>query len=126
AALYRDFVALEREAMTSAESRRYWRDVLEAADFEQLPRGAASVADPQRVLRVDMPIEHGVAAGLKKLAQAAGAPIKSVLLAAHMKVLSHVTGSAAPVTGLLANGRPEVRDGEKIVGPFVNLVPLRV
>jgi non-ribosomal peptide synthetase component F len=49
--------------------------------------------------------------------------VKHVLLVAHLKALGHLTGSITPVTGLLANGRPEVEGGEWIVAPFVNLVP---
>src|SRR5262249_4715461 len=63
------------------------------------------------------------AAGLKALANSLGVQVKHVLLAAHLKALGHLTGSIAPVTGLLANGRPEVEGGELIVAPFVNLVP---
>src|SRR5205807_9138309 len=63
------------------------------------------------------------AAGLKALANSLGVQVKHVLLAAHLKALGHLTGSIAPVTGLVANGRPEVEGGELIVAPFVNLVP---
>src|SRR5207244_5641996 len=59
----------------------------------------------------------------KALANSLGVHVKHVLLAAHLKALGHLTGSIAPVTGLLANGRPEVEGGELIVAPFVNLVP---
>src|SRR5262249_43821664 len=79
--------------------------------------------DPHRVRRIDLPIPDDVTAGIKALADSLGVTVKHFLLAAHLKALGHLTGSSAPVTGLLANGRPEVDGGERIVAPFVNLVP---
>ncbi|HZE89269.1 MAG TPA: amino acid adenylation domain-containing protein, partial [Verrucomicrobiae bacterium] len=126
-ATYRDYVALEREAIASVECRGHWERVLALDERRRLPCPApAGDAGPPRVLRIDLPIEPGVAEGLKRAAREAGVPIKSVLLAAQMKVLGHLTGARRPVTGLLANGRPETADGEKIIGPFLNLIPFRV
>jgi len=53
-------------------------------------------------------------------------PLKSVLLSAHLKVLSLCAGRGDVVTGLIANGRPEEQDGEKILGIFLNTLPLRL
>ena len=121
---YSDFIALERQAITNEESQRFWDDLVAGADFEPLLRQPAhGDNEPHRVRRIDLPIPDDVAAGLKSLANSLGASVKHALLAAHLKALGYLTGSIAPVTGLLANGRPEVEGGERIVAPFVNLVP---
>jgi amino acid adenylation domain-containing protein len=67
-----------------------------------------------------------VSDGLKRLARSIEVPLKSVLMAAHMKVLSLLTAHSDVITGLLINGRPEKADGERILGAFLNTVPLRI
>src|SRR6185295_16609194 len=85
-----------------------------------------SDADAREVMRVEVQVSAEVSDGLKRLAQSLEVPLKSVLLASHMKVLSVLTGQSDVLTGLLINGRPEKADGEQILGAFLNTVPLRM
>jgi len=48
-----------------------------------------------------------------------------VLLSAHLKVLSVLSGQGDLITGLVSNGRPEVDDGDKVLGLFLNTLPFR-
>jgi amino acid adenylation domain-containing protein len=73
----------------------------------------------------EIQIEPEVLAGLKRLAQQAGVPLKTVLLAAHQKVMSLLYGQTDVTSGLLCNGRPEAVDGDKLVGLFLNTLPIR-
>ncbi|HYK21434.1 MAG TPA: amino acid adenylation domain-containing protein, partial [Pyrinomonadaceae bacterium] len=125
---YRDFVRLEREALQAEESRSYWTTTLAGATASRLARRpfTQSDADTREVMRVEVPISAEISDGLKRLAQSIEIPLKSVLLAAHMKVLSLLTAQSDVVTGLLINGRPEEADGERILGAFLNTVPLRM
>ena len=75
---------------------------------------------------MDVPLAPEVSSALQRLAWSAGVPLKSVLLAAHMKVVGLLNGRRDVVTGLIANGRPEEPDGEKVLGIFLNTVPLRM
>jgi amino acid adenylation domain-containing protein len=121
---YSDFIALEREAIANEESQRFWDNLVARADFTPLFKQPSNGdEEPHRVRRIDLPIPDDVATGLKALANSLSVSVKHVLLAVHLKALGHLTGSITPVTGLLANGRPEVEGGERIVAPFVNLVP---
>ena len=121
---YSDFIALEKQAIANKESQRFWDGLVGRANFSPLFRQPShDDQETHRVRRIDLPIPDDVAAGLKVLANSLGVPVKHVLLAVHLKSLGHLTGSITPVTGLLANGRPEVEGGEGIVAPFVNLVP---
>ena len=52
--------------------------------------------------------------------------MKSVLLAAHLKVMGAVSGQRRFFTGLLANGRQERLDGDQVCGMFLNPVPFAV
>src|SRR5579859_6460059 len=121
---YSDFIALEKQAIANEESQRFWDELVARADFTPLFRQPdRDENEPHRGRRIDLPIPDDVATELKALANSLGVSVKHVLLAARLKALGHLTGSIIPVTGLLANGRPEVEGGERIVAPFVNLVP---
>jgi amino acid adenylation domain-containing protein len=128
AASYRDFVSLEREALQSEECRNFWTRTLAGAPASRLTRRPVTAldADVREVMRVQAEVPAEVSDGLKRLAQSIEVPLKSVLLAAHMKVLSLVTSQSDVLTGLLINGRPEEADGERVLGAFLNTVPLRM
>ncbi len=63
---------------------------------------------------------------LRELARTCGVPFKSVVLAAHLKVISMVTGSSDLLVGITANGRLEEADGTDVCGLFVNTLPFRM
>ncbi|MFY9570905.1 MAG: AMP-binding protein, partial [Blastocatellia bacterium] len=128
-ASYRDFVALEREAIDSEESRRYWLEKLVDSNLSRLPRWPDAKAQPyahDRVRRKSVPVSAEVSEGLKRLSEAASVPLKTVLLAAHLRVLSLLCGQMDVVTGVVSNGRPEGAGGERVLGLFLNTLPLRV
>jgi amino acid adenylation domain-containing protein len=127
-ASYGDFVALEREALASEDSRRYWTSKLDDANASKLPhRSATQQTDAlPRVSRVDVSISPEISEGLVSLARSAGIPLKSVLLAGHCKVIGLWSGQTDVFTGLFVNGRPETTDGEKILGIFLNILPFRL
>jgi len=86
---------------------------------------------PERTLAsevavLDVPILPDLSAGLKKLARLAGVPLKNVLLAAHIKVMSLLSGQLDVLTGLESNGRLEEADGERTIGMHINTVPFRL
>src|SRR5262249_34695008 len=74
----------------------------------------------------ELKIETEVFDGLRRLAQMAGVPLKTVLLAAHQRVMSLLYGQNDVTSGFLCNGRPEELDGDKIIGLFLNTLPLRL
>jgi non-ribosomal peptide synthetase component F len=63
--------------------------------------------------------------GLKEVARTAVVPLKTVLLAAHLRVLSVLSGSNDVLTGIVSHGRPETDDGERVLGLFLNTLPFR-
>src|SRR6185369_16928802 len=104
--LFRDFVAAEQDALSSAEARQYWSTMLSDAEPSRLPRFGKS-AGPSRMASHDVAISPELSFQLKELARTAGVPIKTVLLAAHLRVLSLLTGGNDVLTGIASHGRPE-------------------
>src|SRR5207244_12914541 len=87
------FVALEREAIDSTEQQHFWSQQLHDAAITKLPRWPRPQppAELRRVLHYDVPLTTQMSAQLKQLAQTLAVPLKSVLLAAHLRVLNLLT-----------------------------------
>lgn len=126
--LYRDFLALERQSIASSESRRFWTNKLADSNLQSLPRRpkAMCAGGLEQTRGPEIHVEKAVLQGLKDLARASGVPLKTVLLAAHQRVMSLLYGHNEVTSGLLCNGRPEEVDGEKVIGLFLNTLPLRL
>ncbi|HEX2255077.1 MAG TPA: condensation domain-containing protein, partial [Thermoanaerobaculia bacterium] len=125
---YRDFVLREREMLGSQESRAYWDRVLADCNVVRLPRWPSSYRGARG--REDRKpyhlLDRELVAGLRRMADRAGVPLKSVLLASYFKAMSLVSGLRDLNLGLVTNARPEQRDGERLRGLFLNPLPLRV
>jgi amino acid adenylation domain-containing protein len=125
---FRDFIWLEQQALASGDCRTYWREKLAACTVMQFPHwpGAYRSGTGERMQDLRSVIAADVYAGLRQLAATASLPLKSVLLAAHLKVMSMLGGQYDVLTGLTCEGRPEEIGGEQARGLFLNVVPLRV
>ena len=90
-------VPMRRQTETG---REFWRARLVAGGFTAIPRWtldrAAGVASHETTIPDDL------AAALRRLAEELGAPLGSVLLAAHAKVLAALSGEREVVTGYVA------------------------
>ena len=124
-ALFRSFVALEREALGSPASRRYWQDKIAERGWARLPSWPVRRLNGG-VEEIVLPLAGDLSAALAAHAAALAVPLKSVLLAAHLKVCALAAGQDDVLTGLVSNGRPEVEGGERALGLFLNTVPLRL
>lgn len=125
AATVRDFVALEQRALASGECEKYWHQALSGCSQISLPRrGSQSGENETHFVQVPLPAK--LSADLKHLAQVAGTPLKSVLLAAHLRVMSLLGGQRDVLTGVVSHGRPENIDAERVLGLFLNTLPFRL
>jgi amino acid adenylation domain-containing protein len=124
---YRDFVALEQEAINSQQTAQFWKQKLDNAPVQLLPRWpkAMRAGGREQVRGPEIIFPKDVFEGLQRLANSMRVPLRTVLLAAHCRVMSVLTGQTDVVTGLVSNGRPQAVDGEKIIGLFLNTIPLR-
>ncbi|RKG88709.1 amino acid adenylation domain-containing protein, partial [Corallococcus terminator] len=123
-ASFRDFVALEQQALTSEATRGYWREQLAAMPRARTPQRSGGASGPLGLHEVAL--SDGASEGLRALAKRAGVPLKSVLMAAHLRVRSVLDGTPDVVTGFVVNGRPEVEGGEQVLGLFLNSAPFHL
>jgi amino acid adenylation domain-containing protein len=125
---FREYVRLEREAIENQEHKDFWLEKLQNPTLATLPRWPRVYRDGGLEQRrgPEVPIPDELFAGMKALSHRLEVPLRPLLLAAHYRVLQVLTGVDDLITGLVLNGRPEDHDGEKMIGLFLNTVPLRV
>jgi amino acid adenylation domain-containing protein len=124
AASFRESVALEIEALASAAAGDFWRRKLADAPRLLLPRWPVEERAAHGNVQIEVP--SAVFVRLEEVARTLGVPLKSLVLAAHVRVLSLWGGQTDVVTGLVSNVRPETPDGERVLGLFLNTLPIRV
>ncbi|BBN83066.1 hypothetical protein PA25_30510 [Pseudoalteromonas sp. A25] len=119
---YRDFIGLEREALTSEETQSYWQQVISKLEPMQLI-GHAKAQDKAEIVRQDLGINEKETEQAKAYAASLGVSLKSVLLAVHLRALHALSGQQQLVTGMVTNGRPETVGGDQLLGLFLNSLP---
>ncbi|MGI5426011.1 amino acid adenylation domain-containing protein [Streptomyces sp. CA-179760] len=116
-----DYVALERSAAADEGHREFW-----------VARGAtpARLVAPERSGTPVMRQHHvpftGQLDALRATAAGLGVPVKALLCASHLRVVSWLTGSDDVATSMVVACRPETQDSDRVLGLFLNQLPLRV
>lgn len=119
---YGENARVEDIAKTSRSTEQFWRASV-AGIKPCLLRGESrdhSRSSANSVLQVP----EALARRLSDAVEGRGMPLKSFLLASHMIVVSKLFELDKPVTGLVVNARPEIEESERLVGMFLNFVPL--
>ena len=118
---FADYVALERRALDDPDNQEYWRE-------RATPHPtylATERTGPPDMRHHPVPLPHGVVDDLHTVAAEVGVPVKALLLAVHMRVLAWLSGNRTVVTGLTVACRPERPDADRVLGLFLNNLPLR-
>ncbi|WDD36769.1 amino acid adenylation domain-containing protein (plasmid) [Nostoc sp. UHCC 0926] len=125
---YSRFIALEQKALTDDSQRLFWQKQLQEIPFTQVPRlnGAVSQNAPRRMAKIDTKLPTEISQSLKAVSKQLGVPLRTVLLAVHMRLLAYCSGEKEVVTGLVSNGRPTELDGDRVLGLFLNTLPFRL
>ncbi|HEX6718766.1 MAG TPA: condensation domain-containing protein, partial [Pyrinomonadaceae bacterium] len=122
---YRDFIFQERQALNSEEHQNYWSEKLRDPNLIKMPQWPSTASQVTKKDKLTNIVPHELVDELKQFARNNLIPLKSVLLAVHLKVLSVISGDTDIITGLGENGRIEDVDGDQVRGLFLNTVPFR-
>jgi amino acid adenylation domain-containing protein len=123
----RNYIGLELQSLASGEDQQFWSALLEDGSFTALPR--LKPEQPTTTLSVpfhDVHFSRDLSDRIIALADRLAVPVKNVLMAGHIKVLSMLAGERDVIVGYEHSGRPEVEDATRAIGLFLNTVPLRV
>ncbi|MFI6015974.1 amino acid adenylation domain-containing protein, partial [Streptomyces sp. NPDC051243] len=120
---FADSVAAELAALESEEDRAYWDAVVSEHTKAQIPAGWHGDLDsPAETIRAGARFGD-LEESLRALAGAARTSVKSVLVAAFMKVIGQLTDEPAYHAGLVTHCRPEASGSDRIYGTYLNTLP---
>lgn len=126
---YKDFILREQGAIANEKMRDFWKQSLSGMEVSRVPRlkqGMVERDSQHHLKRLTVKIDDNLTDSLGEFANYAGVPLKTVLMAVHLRVLGFITGQSEVVTGSVLNGRLEKVGGENLLGLFLNTVPLRM
>jgi len=139
---YAHFIALEQAALNSAEQRQYWQQVVQQG---RVPWWTGANVDQNQHATLHIPISQSASQQAIQLARQLGVQEKSLWSAVYLALLSLLDGynsaqgyssakgssddqhhNDAVIGSIMTQGRPEIPNGDKIVGVFLNSLPLAV
>ncbi|MBN2535368.1 MAG: amino acid adenylation domain-containing protein [Spirochaetales bacterium] len=123
AAQYRDYIYLEQHSLQSGKDRQFWLDQLNRINFIKLPRFSSDRENPDKWGELIVNIPGDINQRIDGLSSRLQIPKKSILLAAHLKVLEEYSNEKVITTGIVLHGRPDTNDGENIIGLCLNTLP---
>ncbi|ALV34971.1 non-ribosomal peptide synthetase [Streptomyces sp. CdTB01] len=119
---FADYIAAELASLDSPEDRAYWASVVAGRRSAVLPAGWHDPDLPRSDYRRRIPFED-LRPGLTALAVRSRTSLKSVLHAAHLKVMSSLLADEPFFDGLVCDGRPETTGADRVYGMYLNSVP---
>jgi amino acid adenylation domain-containing protein len=125
---YKDFVAIMLGRKTSPATQAYWRAHLEGYERNRLPfnRTLARAEGGQGMVARYRPLGRDLLSSLQEKAKDHHLSMKVVCLSAHIYLLHVLAAEANVVTGVVTHSRPSIKDGDKIIGCFLNTVPVQM
>ncbi|MFJ7201856.1 amino acid adenylation domain-containing protein, partial [Streptomyces sp. NPDC098926] len=120
---YADYVAAELAALESEDDRAYWDGVVTGHTKARIPEGwHDDLTAPDGAVRAGVRFDD-LEEPLRALAGAARTSVKSVLVAAFVKVVGQLTDAPAYHAGLVTHGRPEASGSDRVYGSYLNTLP---
>ncbi|HKV39315.1 MAG TPA: condensation domain-containing protein, partial [Blastocatellia bacterium] len=123
---FRDYVRLEMEALQSQECQDFWRAKLSESAMAGkcfVSNRAESTASSGQFADS---LSDELSEQLLALSRSARVPLKTLLLAAHIRVVRLLSGHGDVLTGLVTDGRPEDAGADTLIGLFLNNLPFRI
>lgn len=117
---YKESVIQEIIEKESASSIQFWKEQL--SNYKRLDIFSETVTSDHYMKRY----EPAFLEKIKNRADQDNISIKAILFGAYAYALKMLTYEEDIVVGLVSNNRPVVEDGDKILGCFLNTLPVRV
>ncbi len=125
---YKEYVAYGLGKRLSAKAIEYWKETLRGYTRSKLPFNLSERkirdANGSRILHRNL--DSSLLGALEDRAKALQCTLHELCLCAHVYLLAVTTGETDIVTGVVTHDRPAVEDGDRILGCFLNTLPLRI
>jgi amino acid adenylation domain-containing protein len=125
---FRDFVAQARNGVSPEEHQAFFTEMLRDVEQPTAPFGVLDVrSDGSAMREARLEVDGPLAVRLRERARALGVSAASVFHVAWGQVLARASGEEDAVFGTLLLGRMHGGEGaSRVMGPFINTLPLRV
>jgi amino acid adenylation domain-containing protein len=122
---YKDAVIQEHADKQLQHKLDYWRQ--ELTGYQRLDLSFLPSAEKQGDMQIyKRKLDRNTHQQLVVLASDLGTSLKNLLFSAYLYTLKAFSSGEEVIAGWVTNNRPVVDDGDKILGCFLNTVPVRV
>jgi amino acid adenylation domain-containing protein len=108
------------------EAAEFWIAELATAEIASIPMIARRRSAGRRVLAHIVRLPQTVSRAVTQWSKLNTIPLKTVLLAVFHYAVSRITGVKQPIIGMGVNCRPPLADADRVLGLFVNVVPVTI
>jgi bacitracin synthase 3 len=119
---YRDFIAEQLAMLKSVEYKEYWKRELDGYIRYKFPDKEIKSSRERAVDK----IEDRVVQEVLSLSKQNGISLRSLCFSAFLYTLKVFSYEDDITIGMTTHNRPNVKDGDKILGCFLNTVPFRI
>lgn len=125
---YVDYCAIVTGRQVKPDTLSFWQGLLSGYTRNKLPFNytGKKKREEKGARIIQAPVGQDVLQALDKLAARYNVPFKAICLAAHVYLMHVACGETDIVTGVVSHDRQAIADGDKILGCFLNTVPVRL
>lgn len=117
---YKDFVVQEKINSADESAKSFWKK--ELAGYERLD----IFSEKEEVVKYSYSPDGDYLERVETVAKNLNTTVKVISLSAYLYMLKVLNYNPEIVTGLITNTRPELEDADKVLGCFLNSIPLKV
>lgn len=125
---YQDYCAITLGKGQSKEIAEYWQRLMKGYTRNKLPFNykGQRISNEKGMRRVSRYIDDDLLEKLNQVSLHHQISFKAICLAAHIYLMHIICSEKDVVTGVVTHDRPGIEDSEKILGCFLNTVPVRM
>jgi amino acid adenylation domain-containing protein len=125
ASTYKDFIIEQIVEKGRKETAEYWKRTLDDYKRIEFPF-KPSESRTSEIRRYQYPLPRTILAELTHYSQQHQVSMKDLYFAAYAYMINRMSYDNDIVVGMVTNNRPIIEDGEKILGCFLNTMPVRL
>ncbi|WP_343859372.1 amino acid adenylation domain-containing protein, partial [Fulvivirga kasyanovii] len=125
---YKHYTAIELGREDNEEIKEFWNGKLAGYTRNKLPFNYAGKRkqDTPGVDRFSAAFDPHILKSFETIAEQNNVSLRSVFLSAYLYLLNIICAENDVVAGIVSHDRPAIEDSEKILGCFLNVIPVRL